>query len=281
MYHRLPSGPMRTPSQIATEGRELWWDNLAALVWITVLFASPFAIATVVLTLGMGDVVEVDGRIDVLFDTTNVRDLHRMLTGTLAIANVLAGLVAWGAVVAYLSRRQGPEPTDWQQAMKLAFEKLGALLRVAMIEFLIIVAIAILLIAIFDVGVPALVVAVVTAAAIFIRVWPTQVIVMLEEEPAFDALRRSWDLVAGRGWVVLYALTLTALRLIGYGLGLALATLFLTLMIENLMGPTATLIWTAATQLAFSALLSPLLAAVALPLYVDLRRRQEGDESSP
>ncbi len=204
-----------------------------------------------------------------------------MLTGTLAIANVLAGLVAWGAVVAYLWGRQGPEPTDWQQAVKLTFEKLGALLRVAMIEFLIVVAIAILLIAIFEVGVPALVVAVAIAAAIFIRVWPTQVIVMLEGEPAVDAFRRSWGLVAGRGWAVLHTLTLTALRLIGYGLGLALVTLFLTRLVENFMGPAGMLIWIAATQLAFSVLLSPLLAAVALPLYVDLRRRQEGDESSP
>lgn len=267
------------PSLIAAEGRELWWSNLPALAWIVVSFTSPFVVLTIALTFGLGDVVEVDGRIDVLFSTATARDLHRMLTGTLAIANVLAGLVAWGAMAVYLSKRRILEPIDWRRAMKLAIERLGTLLVVGMIEFLVVVVIAILLIAIFDVGVAALAAAVVTGVAVFIRVWLAQMIVMVEGEPAVDALRRSWDLVAGQGSEVLRTLVFTVVRLVGYGLILTVVTLAMSLLLGGFMGPTATLIWIAVVQLAFFAVLSPLFVAVAVPLYAHLRRREESDET--
>lgn len=277
MTRWLQSRPGSNPAQIVAEGRALWWSNLPTLALFVVCFTSPFVAGTFLLTIGLGDVVEIDGRIDVLFDTTTARDLHRMLTGTLAIANVLAVLVAWGAMAVFLSKRRILQPIDWRKAMKFAIERLGTLLVVAMIEFLVVVVIAILLIAIFDVGVAALTAAVVTGAAIFIRVWPAQVIVMVEEEPAVDALRRSWDLAAGHAWEVLRTLAFTFLRLFGYGIAVAFVTLALSLLLTPIMGPAATLIWTAVVQLIFLAVLSPFVVAVALPLYVHLRRRDEAD----
>jgi hypothetical protein len=246
---------------------------------MAVLFTSPFVVVTVVLTLAMGEVVDVDGRIDVLFETTTGQDLHRLLSAVAAIANVLAGLVAWGAMAAYLWRRRVLQPIDWRRAVKLAAERLNPLLIVAMLEFLIVVVMAILFITVFNVGVVSLAIVVLTGAAIFIRVWPAQVVVIVEDEPAVDALRRTWDLASGQGWNVARTLVLTALRMIGYAFVIALVILFFSLTIDRVAGPTAALIWSAVSQLILLSLLSPLLVAVAVPLYVDLRRRQEADRS--
>lgn len=280
MYESLPPGPERTPSQIVTEGRDLWWSNLPVLFLISVLFTAPFVVISFGLTLGLSEaVVEVDGRIDVLFAGDDDRNLHRVLSGTLAIADVLAGLVAWGAMVAYLWRRRVLKPVDWQEAVRAAFDKLGVLLRVAMLEFLIVVVAAIALIALAGAGIFAFIAAAVAAAAALVRFWPTQVVAMVEHEPAVDAMRRSWSLASRRTKHVIMVLGLTFLRLLAYGLLTALVTFLLSGFVTAVAAPTATLLWFAVSQLFMFALLNPFVAAVAVPLYVDLRRRWDAEEA--
>lgn len=276
MYELLPPGPQRTPTQIVREGRHLWWSNLPGLLLIGVIFTGPFMIAGVALTVGLGEsVVEVDGRIDVLFASNDLRDLHRMLSGVLAIASVLSGLIAWGAMVAYVWRRRLAEEFEWSAAVRLAMERVGPLLLVAMIEFLVVVLVAIVLIALFSVSLPGLIAAMGIGAFLFIRVWLAQVVMMVEDESGTDALRRSAGLVSGRIGPVLGVLGLTVVRLVIIGLGVTLATLFLTQAIEAIGSPMVTLAWIATGQLAVSALLSPLVVSIAVPLYIDLRRRRQ------
>ena len=165
------------------------------------------------------------------------------------------------------------EPVSWSGAIRFVLQRFWRLVGASILKMLVIVApmmagamVAGIAAAIFApllaLVVPALVVAILV---VFARLALVPATVVLEENGAGVAVRRSWELVSGHvgrtiGALLLAYLIVAALQLTLMGVGAVLANMLVGQLVANLA----------------SIVTYPIVAGVTVLLYYDLRIRKEG-----
>jgi hypothetical protein len=226
-----------------------------ARIWRTYRgwMASIFALALVVfLPLGFLDALAANVDLDALDLTSGIKVAALALAvGAIATTGLLGEIFFSGAIAISLTHPHGEEPPPLRELA--ARIKYGRLVVVDLV-FVAIVALGLLL------GfVPGLL------AFVFLGLAGPSV--EIEEESPLGALRRSFQLVRGRFWLVFWILVPIEVAGDGTGLGLAL-------LVHHLFGDTFLATWLA--EALANVVFSPLFAVAAVLLTVDLIAAREG-----
>jgi hypothetical protein len=178
-------------------------------------------------------------------------------TVAVTLLGFLSGLLAIAALSRLMVRTYTRRSTNWEESLSFASGQFGPLLVLAL-------AILVGLVIGYTLIVPGIFLTVAWSAAI--------PVLMFERIPPLRALGRSWELVRGRWWTVFAALLLTVLVIVGITF---LVDLILTgAQSSNSIDLVLTL---QALSRALGAILTyPLLAAVSVVIYAQLRAAKEG-----
>lgn len=183
--------------------------------------------------------------------------------GGILVASILTGLAAQLATAsafkavsdAYAGRR-----TEWQESLRYAFERFGALIVLLIMAF-IGIAVGVLLCII---------------PGVWLGIsWVVAVpVLLIEGRTGYPALKRSMDLVKPRWWSV-FGVVLLGTLLVSVAGGIV-SGLFGAIVRVLSSGTVASLLSNAVGQSISSVLTTPFFAALVVVLYYDLRLRAEG-----
>lgn len=177
-------------------------------------------------------------------------------TVAILLLGFLSGILAVGALSRLLGETYTGQPPSWQESLGYASTQLGSLVVLAVVEIAAVV-----------IGFTLFV-----FPGVFLAVaWSASVpVLMLERTRPLQALRRSWELVRGYSWTVFGALLI--------GGGIVFGVIFLGGIIASAVHSSsvdAVLAVDAATSAVADLVTFPLLAAIAVVIYVELRSVKE------
>ena len=179
-------------------------------------------------------------------------------TAAVAVLGFLSAILAMGALSRLLAETYTGHPSSWQESLRYASRHLAPLLWLGIVSG---IALAI--------GYALLIV-----PGVFLTVaWSVAVpALMFEATPVFGALRRSWELVQGHWWTTFGAL-LVALIII-FGISFLVGAILSGIASSSSIAVVLTL---SCLSRAVAAILAyPLIAAVAVVIYANLRSQKEG-----
>ncbi len=236
----------------------LWARNLWDLMKIFLVFLVPITVINLLVAFAVADdALFYDHKL--YFYTQDSLNLYNTTQIILAIVEALVGLLALGACVFMLGQRYLGRSATWTQSLKAAFSRFWLLLGATIL---------------FALGFMAgLIALIIPGIFLFVAWWLYHAAVMLEHKGPVDALRRSYSLVQGRWWPTLGALIV---GLIVYVIFALVPTLILTSVISSSSSVLTFLVLAALIGLLSSCISQPLLAALEVVIYFELRVRKEG-----
>ncbi len=274
--------PLRLGEVVDVAARLTRRDFAALVTILAVLALWVQILSPVVSFLTADEVVVVDGQATYFFADEAAEDRAVAYALLLALLGALGAFAALAAMLRLVGRRYVTgTPPAWSEAAGYGLRRIGSLfwigflavLATVVVLFGVGIAAAILAAVAGPVGVGLALIAVVGSAAFMYTRLSLAFPALTEEDlRGTAAIRRSWNLVAGRWWPVFGALVLALLIVFGVQLGLGVAVVgVLQLDSAPLVIALTTLLNVIAQILVF-----PFLAATLVVLYYDQRVRKEG-----
>ena len=232
--------------RLATAYKDIWRTYWG---W----FPSLLALAAIVfLPLGLIDALSLQVDVDSLDLTSGIKVFTLMLAvGAVTMTGLLGEIFFSGAIAISLTHPHGQKPPGLREiAGRIKYGRLV----VVDIAFVVLVAIGLL-------------VGLIPGVLGFVFLGLAGPIVEIEERSALGALRRSFELVRGSFWFVLWVLL--PIEVLGDAIGGGLAAL-----VHHELGDSFVATWLA--EAVSNAFLSPIFAVAAVLLTVDLIARKEG-----
>lgn len=226
--------------------------NLWTLVAVIVIPVQALAVIIERLVLAGGHSFVFNG-------TIYTTDSTALVSLTVIVFSVLAGLVTTGAVSKCLLDAYTGHPTDWRHSLRIAANKLGPLLWLAILAE-VLLAIAFILLVI-----PGIYLMVCWALAL--------PVLMFEGIGGYGALRRSRELISGYWWTAFGALLVGLVAIVVFYVVLGL----IINAIANSSGHISVILVLGGISRIIAGIVTyPVFAAIAAVLYIKLRATKEG-----
>ncbi len=249
--------PLRIGETVDISTR-LWVRNLWDLVKIFLVFLVPITAIRLLVSAAVADDVILSNR-TLYCLRSDACDTYNAVSMTLFVVQALTGLVALGACVHLLGQRYLRRRATWTEALKAAFSRFWVLLGATIL---------------FGLGIMAGFIAlIIPGVFLLVAWWLYHAAVMIEHKGPADALRRSFDLVRGRWWptfgalivgLIVYVMLAFVAPVLLYGATAASNSALMFMVLNALLSLLTTVLG------------QPLLAALEVVIYFELRVRKEG-----